>query len=166
MAGRSFSNPCVISNYRFCRRAFYKRQIKSTDMKFKNSNKVNSHFRKLAILYGIIWAALAVSFWIFYGNSQMLMLHVISVQYVALPIVTFVFSGIVGTICLPFRYAWMIPIFFGVTYLLYGLLTLSLAQFVLSGVASFPDIVDFIAATLISIIGLLIGTWVGELRKK
>lgn len=72
----------------------------------------------------------------------------------------------VGTLYLPLRYACVVPIFFSVTYLLYGLLTLSLAQFVLAGVASFPDIFEFIAAIFISVIGILIGTGVAKFRKK
>ena len=135
-------------------------------MKFKNSIKGNRHLRKIAIFYGIIWAVLAISFWLFYGNSQMAMFHVNVVQYVTLPIIAFVFSVMVGTLCLPLRYAWVIPIFFSVTYLLYGLLTLSLAQFLLAGVASFPDIFEFIAAILISVIGILIGSGVAKLRKR
>lgn len=135
-------------------------------MGFKNNIKVNSHLRKMAILYGILWAILAISFWLFYDNSQMAMLHVIAVQYVTLPFIFFVFSIMVGTLNLPLRYACVIPIFFSVTYLLYGLLTLSLAQFVLAGVASFPDMFEFVAAILISVIGILIGTGVAKLRKK
>ena len=135
-------------------------------MGFKNNIKVNSHLRKMAILYGILWAILAISFWLFYDNSQMVMLHVIAVQYVTLPFIFFVFSIMVGTLNLPLRYACVIPIFFSVTYLLYGLLTLSLAQFVLAGVASFPDMFEFVAAILISVIGILIGTGVAKLRKK
>lgn len=96
----------------------------------------------------------------------MAMLHVIVVQYVSLPIIIFVFSIIIGIQRLPLRLAWITPILFSITYLLYSLLTLSLAQFVLAGVASFPDIVDFIAAILLSTIGMLIGTGAGKLCKK
>lgn len=135
-------------------------------MGFKNNIKVNSHLRKMEISYGIVWAVLVFSFWPFYNNSQMAMLHVIVVQYVALPFIIFVFSIMVGTLNLPLRYACVIPIFLSVTYLLYGLLTLSLAQFVLAGVASFPDMFEFVAAILISVIGILIGTGVAKLRKK
>lgn len=135
-------------------------------MGFKNNIKVNSHLRKMAISYGIVWAVLVFSFWPFYNNSQMAMLHVIVVQYVALPIIIFVFSVIVSTIHIPMRYAWTIPIFFAVSYLIYSLFTLSLAQLVLAGVASFPDIFDFVAGVLISAIGMLIGTCVGVLRER
>lgn len=61
-------------------------------MGFKNNINVSSRLRKLAISYGIIWAVLVLSFWPFYNNSQMAMLHVIVVQYVALPIIIFVFA--------------------------------------------------------------------------
>ena len=50
--------------------------------------------------------------------------------------------------------------------MIYRLFTLSLAQLVLAGVASFPDIFDFVAGVLISAIGMLIGTCVGALRKR
>lgn len=73
-------------------------------MGFKNNINVSSRLRKLAISYGIIWAVLVLSFWPFYNNSQMAMLHVIVVQYVALPIIIFVFSVIVATIHIPLRY--------------------------------------------------------------
>ena len=136
------------------------------DMGFKNNINVSSRLRKLAISYGIIWAVLVLSFWPFYNNSQMAMLHVIVVQYVALPIIIFVFSVIVATIHIPLRYAWTIPSFFTISYLIYRLFTLSLAQLVLAGVASFPDVFDFVAGVLISAIGMLIGTCVGALRKR
>lgn len=135
-------------------------------MERHHNNKWNRHLCKIATIYGFIWAALATSFWFFYNNSQMAMLHVIVVQYVSLPIIIFVFSLIIGIQRLPLRLAWIIPILFSITYLLYGLLTLSLAQHVLVGVASFPDIVDFIAAIFISAVGMLIGIGAGKLCKK
>ena len=136
------------------------------DMERHHNNKRNRHLCKIATIYGFIWAALAISFWFFYNNSQMAMLHVIVVQYVSLPIIIFVFSIIIGIQRLPLRLSWITPVLFSITYLLYSLLTLSLAQFVLAGVASFPDIVDFIAAILLSTIGMLIGTGAGKLCKK
>ena len=54
--------------------------------------KANRHLRIAVGLYGIIWVLSAITFWLFYKNSQMAMLHVIVVQYVVMPVVTLISS--------------------------------------------------------------------------
>ena len=39
--------------------------------------KANRHLRIAVGLYGIIWVLSAITFWLFYKNSQMAMLHVL-----------------------------------------------------------------------------------------
>lgn len=128
--------------------------------------KANRHLRIAVWLYSIIWVVAAVTFWLFYKNSQMAMLHVIVVQYVVIPIITLVSSVFVGKAHLPARYLWLIPICFSVAYLLYGLLTLSLSQYLLADVASLPEISDFLTGIISSAIGLLIGITWGKRSKK
>lgn len=63
--------------------------------------KANRHLRIAVGLYGIIWVLSAITFWLFYKNSQMAMLHVIVVQYVVMPVVTLISSIFVGRAHLP-----------------------------------------------------------------
>ena len=90
--------------------------------------KANRHLRIAVGLYGIIWVLSAITFWLFYKNSQMAMLHVIVVQYVVMPVVTLISSIFVGRAHLPAKYVWLMPVCFSVAYLLYGLLTSHLAN--------------------------------------
>ena len=124
--------------------------------------KANRHLRIAVGLYGIIWALSAITFWLFYKNSQMAMLHVIVVQYV----VTLISSIFVGRAHLPAKYVWLMPVCFSVAYLLYGLLTLSLSQYLLAEVMSVPEFFDFLIGLVSSAIGLLIGIALGKKSKK
>lgn len=119
--------------------------------------KANRHLRIAVGLYGIIWVLSAITFWLFYKNSQMAMLHVIVVQYVVMPVVTLISSIFVGRAHLPTKYVWLMPVCFSVAYLLYGLLTLSLSQYLLAKVMSVPEFFDFLTGLVSSAIGLLIG---------
>lgn len=125
--------------------------------------KANRHLRIAVGLYGIIWVLSVITFWLFYKNSQMAMLHVIVVQYVVMPVVTLISSIFVGRAHLPTKYVWLMPVCFSVAYLLYGLLTLSLSQYLLAKVMSVPEFFDFLTGLVSSAIGLLIGI---ALRKK
>lgn len=106
--------------------------------------KANRHLRIAVGLYGIIWVLSAITFWLFYKNSQMAMLHVIVVQYVVMPVVTLISSIFVGRAHLPTKYVWLMPVCFSVAYLLYGLLTLSLSQYLLAKVMSVPEFLIFL----------------------
>lgn len=135
------------------------------DKEYRGDRKTDRHLRKMAGLYGMIWMALAASFWLFYGDSQIAMLHVIVVQYVILPILSFGFSAVAGALRLSLRYILAMPMFFAGTYLLYDLLTLSLAQMLLAGVAAFAELSEIVAVVLVSATGILVGAGVGKLRK-
>ena len=121
--------------------------------------KANRHLRIAVGLYGIIWVLSAITFWLFYKNSQMAMLHVIVVQYVVMPVVTLISSIFVGRAHLPTKYVC-------VAYLLYGLLTLSLSQYLRAKVMSVPEFFDFLTGLVSSAIGLLIGIAFGKKSKK
>ena len=128
--------------------------------------KVHRRFRIVAGLYGVIWISLVVIFWLFCRTPQMAMLYVIAVQYIILPSVTFILSFLIGKEPLHIKYFWFIPIIFSIAHLLCKLLTLSVLQLLLAGVASFPNIYDFLALVLISAAGLLIGFAWSKLCKK
>ena len=78
--------------------------------------KANRHLRIAVGLYGIIWVLSAITFWLFYKNSQMAMLHVIVVQYVVMPVVTLISSIFVGRAHLPTKYVWLMPVCFSVFF--------------------------------------------------
>ena len=91
------------------------------------------------------------------------MFHVIVVQYIILPTVSFILSVFIGRGHLPIRYVCIVPISFATMYLLLRITTLSLLQRILAGDAAFPNIYDFLAIVAISVIGLLIGVVWGKL---
>ena len=94
--------------------------------------KANRHLRIAVGLYGIIWVLSAITFWLFYKNSQMAMLHVIVVQYVVMPVVTLISSIFVGRAHLPTKYVWLMPVCFSVAYLLSHLANTFLPRLCLS----------------------------------
>ena len=71
--------------------------------------KANRHLRIAVGLYGIIWVLSAITFWLFYKNSQMAMLHVIVVQYVVMPVVTLISSIFVGRENMPNKNVLFMP---------------------------------------------------------
>lgn len=124
----------------------------------------NHQFRMVISIYCIVWLLALITFWIFCREPQMAMFHVIIVQYIILPIVTFILSVFMGRAHFPMRYVWLIPISFAIAYLLLRVATVSLLQHILAGNAAFPNIYDFLAVVIISVIGLLIGVAWGKLR--
>lgn len=96
----------------------------------------------------------------------MAMLHVIVVQYILLPTVTLIVSILIGKERSSKKHIWLIPICFATDYLLSWLLTQSLLQQILAGVAAFPGIFDFLVMLAISSIGMLFGWGLGKMRGK
>lgn len=115
--------------------------------------------RMIALVYSSIWVLSAVIFWLFCRTSQMAMLHIIVVQLLILPIVTFILSVLMGKSLFPRKFICITPICFAGMYVLFKLITQSLLQFTLAEVAVYPTFYDFFALAFISIIGLSIG-WV------
>ena len=118
---------------------------------------VTRRFKIIVGIYGGLWALSVASFWLVYKDSHMAMLHILVSKYVALPLLIFILSLLLGVEHMPVKYIWLVPIGFSISYLLQTLLTLSLGEYVLSGRAAFPEIADFVAAVIVSIAGLLIG---------
>ena len=117
----------------------------------------NHRFRMTISIYCVVWLLSLIAFWIFCRAPQMAMFHVIVVQYIILPTVSFILSVFIGRGHLPIRYVCIVPISFATMYLLLRITTLSLLQRILAGDAAFPNIYDFLAIVAISVIGLLIG---------
>lgn len=116
-------------------------------------------------VYGAIWAFIVIAFWPFYQDSQMSLFNIIIGQYVILPILTFVLSIFIGKEHLAVKYIWLVPICFAIAYIVCRLLTQSLAQYILAGVAAFPGITDFFFIAIISAAGLLIGYIISTFKK-
>ena len=121
---------------------------------------------RLAKLYGVLWVLTTASFWPFYQNSQMALFHIILIQYSAFPAVTFLLSILIGREPLPVRYLCLVPVCFSLAHMLCTLLTLSLSQYLLAGVASVPELPEFLAVVLLSGAGLLLGRLLGWLCRK
>ena len=130
----------------------------------KVSKVKNSHLFMVKV-YGIIWVLIAIVFWLFYQNPQMSLLNIIIGQYVILPILTFILSVFIGKEHLSVKYIWLVPICFSIAYIVCRLLTQSLAQYILAGVAAFPGITDFLFIVILSVVGLLIGYIISKFKR-
>ena len=128
--------------------------------------RTNRRIRNTIGVYSLIWILAIATFWIFCRESQMAMLHVIVVQYILLPTVTLIVSILIGKERSSKKHIWLIPICFATAYLLSWLLTQSLLQQILAGVAAFPGIFDFLVMLAISSIGMLFGWGLGKMRGK
>ena len=95
-------------------------------------------------VYGAIWALTVLAFWPFYQNSQISLFNIIVIQYVILPIATFILSVFIGKERSSIKLIWLVPICFSIAHIACRLLTQSLAQYILAGVAAFPGITDFL----------------------
>lgn len=115
--------------------------------------------------YGAIWALIVIAFWSFYQNSQMALFNIIIGQYVILPILTFILSIFIGKEHCSAKYIWFVPICFSIAYIVCRLLTQSLAQYILAGVAAFPGVTDFLFIVIISVVGLLIGYIIDKFKR-
>lgn len=118
---------------------------------------------RLAKLYGVLWVLTVASFWPFYRNSQMALFHIILIQYIAFPALTVLLSILIGKEPLPVKYLCLVPVGFSLAHMLCTLLTLSLSQYLLAGVASVPEFPEFLAVVLLSGAGLLIGRLLSRL---
>lgn len=116
-------------------------------------------------VYGAIWALLVIAYWPFYQDSQMSLLNIIIGQYVILPILTFILSVFIGKEHLPIKYIWPVPICFSIAHIVCRLLTQSLSQYILAGVAAIPGITDFLFIIIISVAGLLIGYMISKFKR-
>lgn len=128
--------------------------------------KTNRRIRNIIGVYSMIWILSIATFWVFCRDPQMAMLHIIVVQYILLPIVTLIISILIGKECSSKKHIWLVPICFTAAYLLSRLLTQSLLQQILAGVAAFPGIFDFLVIIAISSVGLLFGWGLRKMRGK
>ncbi len=128
--------------------------------------RTNRRIRNIIGVYSLIWLLSIATFWAFCRDPQMAMLHVIVVQYILLPIITLLLSILIGKEHPSKRYIWLVLICFTVAYLLSRLLTQSLLQQILAGVAAFPGIFDFLVIIAISSVGMLFGWRLGKMRGK
>ena len=116
-------------------------------------------------VYGAIWALTVLAFWPFYQNSQISLFNIIVIQYVILPIATFILSVFIGKERSSIKLIWLVPICFSIAHIACRLLTQSLAQYILAGVAAFPGITDFLFIVIISVVGLLVGYIISMIKR-
>ena len=114
-------------------------------------------FYRLIQIFAAAWALSVAVFWLFCGDPQMAMLHVIVVQYLFLPALTVLLSFFLGREGLSIPQAGYVLLGFSDAYLLCRLLTLSLLEYLLSGAAALPGLYDILAILFLSAVGLLIG---------
>ncbi len=107
-------------------------------------------------IYLVIWAAAILSFWIVSAPSDAMGYSLI-VFYVILPVTTVILSFLIGKDKGWGRVKWMMPLFFGVMYMLAEYATFSLANMTAFHKYNMPEFSMLLTGAVLSLIGLGIG---------
>ena len=112
--------------------------------------------KKMLLGFLIIWIVSVLSFWIFpiTGNE---MIYSVLVLYILLPITILFLSIIIGKGGSQKNIKYIVPILFGVIYMLTEYLTFSLANMTTFNKLNMPELSIIITGSVISYIGVLVG---------
>lgn len=129
-------------------------QEESTNI-VKSRNKLSMMI--LAGVYLGIWAVSLISFWLFGSGSDALG-YSIMYLWILLPATTFILSLIIGKNDYWGQRKWLITIGFGLMYMLAEYGTFSAANMITFHKINLPEFIMIPAGTMISLIGMGIGT--------
>lgn len=129
----------------------------------KSKNKLSKLI--LVLTYFIIWAFAIVIFWFFTGPTDALG-YGIMYLWVLLPVTTFVISVLIGKKDYWGKYKWCSAILLGAMYMLAEYATFSAANMAAFHTINLPQFGMMIGGTIISCIGLAIGTGINYLISK
>lgn len=107
-------------------------------------------------IYLIIWVILISLFWLSTSSIDGFGYSLITF-YIVLPITTFVLSILIGKESSWGNIRFLMPVFFGIMYMLVDYTTFSLANMIYFDKLNIPDFSLLISGAIISYIGLLIG---------
>jgi Predicted transcriptional regulators len=119
----------------------------------------------LVSTYLVIWSISLIVFWFFISSSDG-MGYSFMFLWVLLPITTFVISLLIGKSNCWGKYKWISALTFGVMYMLAEYGTFSAANMVAFNKINMPQWEMIIFGTIISVIGLAIGTAIRKLKTK
>lgn len=126
----------------------------------ESTNVVKSRNRISKILligiYLIVWVLSLLTFWVFIGEEDGIG-YSLMVFYVILPITTFIISIFIGKDKNINLTKYLVPIFFGVMYMLAEYATFSLANMTTFSKFNLPEFSMIITGAIISYAGIIIG---------
>lgn len=135
----------------------------------ESTNIVKSHYRlsKLVLtgVYLIIWVLCILTFWLFTSDGEEIG-YSLMVFYLVLPVSTFIISIIIGKDNNWNKTKYVVPIIFGIMYMLVEYATYSLANMTTFSDFNLPDFSMIIVGAFISYIGLFIGIINSKLKKQ
>lgn len=125
----------------------------------KSRNKLS----KLALIlsYLLIWAFSLIVFW-FFSDLDDAMGYSVMFLWIVLPITTFVISLLIGKNNYWGKYKWFSAIIFGVMYMFSHYATFSVSNMLSSDKINIPEFAMSLTGTIISAIGLGIGTTINR----
>ena len=130
----------------------------SLDYLLKGEQKMNTYYDYLTMLsYLLIWAVAMIVFWFFTSGSDA-MGYSLMFLWIILPITTFVVSIIIGKNDFWGKGKWAITLFFGVMYMLAEYGTFKMANNITFDKLNAPAWGMVVAGTIISTIGMLVGS--------
>lgn len=133
----------------------------------KSTNVVKSNFKRSNIIallaYLLIWAFAMIVFWFFTDGSDA-MGYSLMYLWIILPVTTFVVSIIIGKN--NFRRKWAFSLFFGVMYMLAEYGTFEMANNIAFDKLNSPDWGMIVAGSIISLIGMLVGSLMRKKKEK
>ncbi len=123
-------------------------------------------FSKLIIIavYLVIWALSILFFWL--GGGSDAMGYTLIILYLVMPVSTLILSAFIGQDEGWSNKKWLMILFFGFMLMLVPYATLSLANMATFEVFYLPSILDMLPGTIVSALGMAIGTLIKTMRAK
>lgn len=135
----------------------------------ESTNTVKNNDRKaktiLISAYFSIWAFAIIVFWFFTGDSDA-MGYSLMYLWVLLPVVTFIFSLLIGKNNYWGNWKWLSAVLFGIFYLLAEYATFSAANMTTFAKFNPPDWGMIPAGAILSLAGLAVGCGVRRVKKR
>ncbi len=135
----------------------------------ESTNTVKSNDRKAKIIlisvYLGIWAFALIAFW-FFTNPTDAMAYSLMYLWVLFPVMTFVFSLIIGKNDYWGKFKWLSVLPFGIMYMLAEYATFRVANMVSFEKFNMPDFTMILAGAIISAVGLAVGCGINYLKKR
>jgi hypothetical protein len=119
----------------------------------------------LVVSYLAIWGIALIHFWFFLDGADA-MGYGLLYLWILLPVTTLFLSVLIGRNNYWGKLKWLSSIVFGVMYMLAAYATFSAANMVAFNKINLPDFWMILAGSIISLIGLVIGTAVRHIDKK
>ena len=141
-------------------KTYYDYLEESTNVVKSNANRN----RIITILaYLLIWAFAMIVFWFFTSGSDA-MGYSLMFLWIILPVTTFIVSVVIGKNNFWGKGKWAFTIFFGAMYMLAEYGTFKMANNIAFNKLNVPDFGMIVAGTIISAIGMLVGSLCNKKR--